>query len=171
MGNVFVSRNAFVYSASKHWSYTFVWKLWWPHLPWNMSCDDAPQCGASGENTELKRSPFKAWSSSVYSYTCHAYCQGFFPCLFLPFLSIHQHFFQNLSRFHQHFFQNLSWFLLCWLWLTHGSCVGSRNKIRHPVGCGFLCWVPTEYKYTKRTWLVVWCFVQWISWSLCSALM
>ena len=42
----------------------------------------APQWGAadaeikvpSGENTELKRSPFKAWSRSVYSHTCYAYC-------------------------------------------------------------------------------------------------
>ena len=50
-----------------------------------------PQWGAadaeikvpSGENTELKRSPFQAWSRSVYSNTCYAYCQGFLPCLFL----------------------------------------------------------------------------------------
>ena len=62
----------------------------------------------SGENTELKRSPFKAWIRSVYSHTCYAYCQGFLPCLFLPFRSIHLHFFQNLPRF----------FFLCWLWLT-----------------------------------------------------
>ena len=34
----------------------------------------------SDENTELKRSPFKAWSRSVYSHTCYAYCQGFLPC-------------------------------------------------------------------------------------------
>ena len=79
-----------------------------------------------GENTELKRSPFKAWSRSVYSHTCYAYCQEFLPCLFLPFRSIHPHFFQNLSRF-----------LLCWLWLTHGSHVGPQNKIGHPAGCRF----------------------------------
>ena len=71
----------------------------------------------SGENTELKRSPFKAWSRSVFSQTCYAYCQGFLPCLFLPLRSIHLHFFQNLSRF-----------LLCWLWLTLGSCVGPQNR-------------------------------------------
>ena len=67
---------------------------------------NSPQWGAadaeikvpSGENTELKRSPFHAWSRSVYSHTCYAYCQGVLPCLFLPFLSIHLHFFQNLSR-------------------------------------------------------------------------
>ena len=60
-----------------------------------------PQWGAadaeikvpSGENTELKRSPFKVWSRSVYSNTCYAYCQEFLPRLFLPFRSIHLHFF------------------------------------------------------------------------------
>ena len=46
-----------------------------------------------GENTELKRSPFKACSRSVYSHTCYAYCQGFRPFLFLPSPSIHLHFF------------------------------------------------------------------------------
>ena len=67
---------------------------------------ESPQWGAadaeikvpSGENTELKRSPFEAWSRSVYSHTCYAYCQECLPCLFLPFQSIHLHFFQNLSR-------------------------------------------------------------------------
>ena len=66
-----------------------------------------PQWGAadaeikvpSGENTELKRSPFIAWSRSVYSHTCYAYCQGVLPCLFLPFQSIHLHFFKILSQF------------------------------------------------------------------------
>ena len=65
-----------------------------------------PQWGAadveikfpSGENTELKHSPFKAWSRSVYSHTCYAYCQGL-PCLFLHFQSIHLHFFHNLFQF------------------------------------------------------------------------
>ena len=74
-----------------------------------------PQWGAadaeikvpSGENTELKRSPFKAWSRSVYSRTCYAYCQGFLPCLFLPFQSNHLHFPQNSPDF-----------FLYWLWLT-----------------------------------------------------
>ena len=72
-----------------------------------LSYDSASQWGAadaeikvpSGENTELKRSPFHAWSRSVYSHTCYAYCQGVLPCLFLPFQSIHLHFFQNLSQF------------------------------------------------------------------------
>ena len=30
-------------------------------------------------------------------------------------------------------------FSLCWLWLTHGSCVGPQNKIGHPAGCRFPC--------------------------------
>ena len=29
------------------------------------------------------------------------------------------------------FFQNLSRFLLCWLWLTHGSCVGPQNTTQY----------------------------------------
>ena len=29
----------------------------------------------SDENTELKGFSFKAWSRSVYSHLCHAYCQ------------------------------------------------------------------------------------------------
>ena len=96
----------------------------------------SPQWGAahakikvpSGDNTELKRSPFEARSRSVYSHTCYAYCLGFLPCLFLPSRSIHLHFFKTLSRFFQ-----------CWLWLTHGSCVGPQNKIGHPAGCRFPC--------------------------------
>ena len=86
---------------------------------------------SSGENTELKRSPFKAWSRSVYSHTCYAYCQEFLPRLFLPFRSIHLHFLQNLSQF----FPVLAV-------ANTGSCVGPQNKIGHPVGCRFPCWVP-----------------------------
>ena len=89
----------------------------------------------SGENTELKCSPFKAWSRSVYSHTCYTHCQGFLLCLLLPFRSIHLHFFQNLS-----------WFFLCWQWLTHGSSVGLQNKIGHLAWGRCLCWVPMEYK-------------------------
>ena len=92
-------------------------------------------CKAFGTRVCCVCSPFIAWSRSVYSHTCYAYCQGFLPCLFLLSQSIHLHFFQNLS-----------WFLLCWLWLTHGSCVGPQNKIGHPAGCRFPCWVPAEYK-------------------------
>ena len=30
-------------------------------------------------------------------------------------------------------------FSLCWLRLTHGSCVGPQNKTGHPAGCRFQC--------------------------------
>ena len=43
----------------------------------------------SVENTELKGSPFKTWSRSIYSHTCYAHCQGFLPL----FRSIHLHIF------------------------------------------------------------------------------
>ena len=114
---------------------------------------DADSKVLSGEITELNRSPFKAWSRLVYSHTCYAYCQGFLPCLFPSVRSIQLHFFQNLSRF-----------LLCWLWLTHGSCVGPQNKISHPAWGRFPCWVPAEYKKAQKTWLVVWWLVKWITW-------
>ena len=107
-------------------------------LPPPPSCivNYTPQWGAadaeikvpSDENTELKGSPFKAWSRSVYSHTCYAYCQGFLAHLFLPFLSIHLHFFQNFSRF----FPVLTV-------ANTGSCVGPKNKIFHPAGCRFPC--------------------------------
>ena len=89
----------------------------------------------SGENTDFKSSPFKAWSRSVYSHTCYTYCQWFLPCLFLT-LPVHS----------PAFFPNLSRFFLCWLWLTHGSCVGPLNKIGHSAGGRFPCWVRAEYK-------------------------
>ena len=90
----------------------------------------SPQWGAadaeikvsSGENTELKRSPFNAWSRSVYSHTCYAYCQEFLPCLFLPFRFIHLHFFQNPSRY---FFSPVL------AVANTGSCVGPQSKISH----------------------------------------
>ena len=80
---------------------------------------ESPQWGAadaeikvpSGENTELKRSPFQAWSKSIYSHACYAYCHGFLSCLFLHFRSIHLHFFQNLSRFFPVLAVANTWFL------------------------------------------------------------
>ena len=105
------------------------------HAPRGGGAADAEIKVPSSENTELKRSPFQAWSKSVYSHTYYAYCQGFLPCLFLHFRSIHLHFFPK----------PLPKFFLCWLSLTHGSCVGPQNKIGHPAGCRFPCWVPAEY--------------------------
>ena len=46
-------------------------------LPPQWGAADAEIKVPSGENTELKRSPFKAWSKSVYSHAYYAYCQGF----------------------------------------------------------------------------------------------
>ena len=71
--------------------YLYPWKSLTP------SYTAAPQWGAadaemkvpSGENTELKRSPFKAWSRSVYSHTCYTYCQGFFSFLLISTLPVH----------------------------------------------------------------------------------
>ena len=97
------------------------------HLQWGAA--DAEIKVASVETTALKGSPFRAKSRSVYGHTCYAYCQGFLPCLFLPFWSIHLHFFQASRDF----------FFLCWLWLTHDSCVGPQNKIGHPAGRRFPC--------------------------------
>ena len=122
-------------------------------LPLQWGAADAEIKVPSGENTELKCSPFKAWSRSVYDHTCYAYCQGFLPCFSLPFRSIHQHFFQNLSRF----FPVLAV-------ANTGSCVGSQNKTGHPAGCRFPCWVPAEYEWAQKTWFVVWWLVKWISW-------
>ena len=73
-------------------------------------------------------SPFKACSRSVYSHTCYAYCQGFLPCLLPSFRTIHQLFFQNLSRFL--FLSSVA---------NTGSCVGPQTKIGHPAGWRFPC--------------------------------
>ena len=78
----------------------------WHSVPTGAPSAVSPQWGVadaeikvpSGENIELKRSPIKAWSRSVYSHTCYAYCKDFLPRLFLPFRSIHLHFFQDLSQ-------------------------------------------------------------------------
>ena len=84
-----------------------------------------PQWGAadaevkvpSGENTELDRSPFKAWSRSVYSHTCYACCHEFLPCLCLLNRSIHLHFFQASPDF-----------FLRWPWLTPVPLKAHRIK-------------------------------------------
>ena len=51
--------------------------FYWDSTLWGAA--DAEIKVPSGENTELKRSAFKAWSKSVYSHTCYACCQGFLP--------------------------------------------------------------------------------------------
>ena len=77
----------------------------------------------SGENTELKRSPFKAWSRSVYSYTCYAYCQGFF---FLAY-------FCTSGPFTCIFFKTSPDFFPVLAVANTSSCVGPQNKPDHPV--------------------------------------
>ena len=64
------------------------------------------------------------------------------------------------------FFQNLSKFFPLLAVANTGSCVGPQNKIGHPAGCRFPCWVPTEYKLAKKTWLVVWWLAKEITWRL-----
>ena len=98
---------------------------------WKLACAEPPQWGAadaeikvpSGENTDLKQSPFKAWSRSVYRHTCYAHCLEFLPCLFLP-----------SSPFTCIFFQNLFQFFPTLAVASTGSCVGPQNKIGHLAG-------------------------------------
>ena len=53
-----------------------------PFTDWPRSGEQRTQNlkSPSAENTELKGSPFKAWSTSVYNHTCYLYCQGVLPC-------------------------------------------------------------------------------------------
>ena len=63
----------------------------------------------SGENTQLKRSPFKAWSRSVYSHPARHSLQQGISSMFISSLLVHSSaFFPNTSPD----------FFLCWLWLT-----------------------------------------------------
>ena len=66
-------------------------------------------------------------------------------------------------------------FSLCWLWLTHGSCVGPQNKIGHLLDAGSRVECPRNINRLKKPWLcgIVTCEMTnlEIEWSLCSALM
>ena len=53
--------------------------LFSPESPLQLGAADAEIKVPSVENTELKGSPFEAWSRSAYSHTCYAYCQEFLP--------------------------------------------------------------------------------------------
>ena len=86
---------------------------------------DAEIKAPSGENTELNRSPFQAWSRSVYSQTCYARefsLQEMPGCssLLISTLPVHSPAFipKPLPIF---------------------SRVGLQNKIGHPAGCRFPC--------------------------------
>ena len=89
----------------------------------------------SVENTELEGSPFKAWSRSVHGHTCHAYSRGFLPCWIHPsgpFTCI-------FSKTSPKFFPVIAV-------ANTGSCSDPQNKLGHPAGCRFPCWVSVEYK-------------------------
>ena len=66
-------------------------------------------------------------------------------------------------------------FSLCWLWLTHGSCVGPQNKIGHLLDAGSHVECPRNINRLKKTWLCGMMTCEMtnleIEWSLCSALM
>ena len=64
------------------------------------------------------------------------------------------------------FFQNLSRFYPALAVANTGSCVGPKNKIGHPAGCRFPCWVPTEYKQAKNNMTCGMKNLE-IVWSLC----
>ena len=53
-------------------------------VPLQWGAADAEIKVPSGENTELERPPFKAWSRSGYSHTCYAYCQECLLAYFYP---------------------------------------------------------------------------------------
>ena len=97
----------------------------------------------SVENTELKASPFKALSRSVYSHTWLCLLPGI-SCLFLPFWSIHLHLFQNRS-----------WVFPVLAVANTGSCVGPQNEKGYPARCRFLWWVLAEYKIGSKTSVIV----------------
>ena len=129
---------------------------WWDKKrvpPWAHQLSIAlsfPQWGAadaeikvlSGESTELKCSSFKVWSRSVYSHTSYTDCQRFLPWWFRSFQSIHLHFFPKPLPSFSCVVANTT------------SCVGPQNKIGHPAGCRFPCWVPAEY---EKAWKLCWC--------------
>ena len=68
-------------------------------------------------------------------------------------------------------FSKTSWVFPVLAVANTGSCIGLQNKIGHPAGCRFPCWVLAEYKYAQnhvfvfqvlrseivdRIWAVVW---------------
>ena len=92
-----------------------------------MGAVDAEIKVPSGENTELKRPAFKRGGDQYIAIHATLTARDFFLAYFYP------------SGPFTRTFPDLSRFLLCWLWLTHGSSVGPQNKIGHPAGCRFPC--------------------------------
>ena len=114
--------------------------------------------------TELKDSPFEAWSRYYIAIHATLTARDFFLANFYPSGSFTCIFFQNLSPV---------------LRSESDSCVGPQNKRGHPAWHqGFPCWVPAEYKLAPKRviillslrseivdtiWVVVW-NIEWISW-------
>ena len=108
----------------------------WTTSRWKFTArDETWLCGTADveikepfvDNPELKGSPLKAWSGSVYSRACYTYCQGFLLCYFPPSRSVHLHRFQNLS----------------WVFPVLAVNVGMQNKIGHPA---------RTYKWCRFLW-------------------
>ena len=147
--------------VAEWWCQNNIWSMWKVWLNdvritllrlYQWGAADAEIKVPSDENTELKRSPFKAWSRSVYSHTCYTYCQEFLPYFYpsSPFICI-------FSKTSSDFFPALAV-------ANTGSCVGPQIKIGQPAGGRFPCWVPAEYKQAQKPWLVVWRLVKWLTW-------
>ena len=96
----------------------------------------SPQWGAadaeikvpSGENTSLKVLPFTPGVGQYIAIHATLTARDFFLAYFYP-----------SCPFTCIFSKTSPDFSMCWLWLTHGSCVGPQNQIGHPAGCRFLC--------------------------------
>ena len=96
----------------------------------------APQWGtadaevkvSSGEKTEFKCSPLKPGVGQYIAKHATLTARDFFFAYLYPSGPFTCIFSKSLLKFFQ-----------CWLWLTHGSCVGPQNKIGHPAGCRFPC--------------------------------
>ena len=53
-------------------------------------------------------------------------------------------------------FSKTSWVFPVLAVANTGSCIGLQNKIGHPAGCRFLCWVLEEYKLAPEHTLFFW---------------
>ena len=82
----------------------------------------------------LKVLPLKPGVGQYIAIYATLTARDFFLAKFLPFRSIHLHFFHNLS-----------WDFPVLAVANTGSCVGPQNKIGHPAARRFPCWMPAEY--------------------------
>ena len=144
-----VSGFFFFFGGEGLWKYSIKWSRFWKTHVWLEHTLSLPpplpppavgSCGRRNWKSHLVRTqslnvlPLKP-GAGQYVATCYAYRPGFLPRLFLPFRSIHLHFFQNLSQF-----------LPVLTVANTGSCVGLQNKIGLPAGYRFPFWMTAEYK-------------------------